>query len=289
MPDSDNKKDKLGIILVSSIIGGTLAYFISKSKNKSKDSGNDQNRPDNHSTNPACEARGGKHERDIAIKQTQNARDEEQRWQRIIEKTMSRKKKWDDSDTTDKANVILNSCIAAFTLIIAAVAVAQIAMYSDAVRVENRAYAIVPPDSITLTNVKAWGDGEPARFELDKPIEGYFFIGNLGKTPTRELRIYADLIDLPKMTDPRPPDIVSDTLTPLIVGAGLLNRLPIETKYVLTPERVVAIGHGENVLYLLGKMTYKDVLGDEHYTRFCFYYVIKHGRFYAYRKYNDAD
>jgi len=107
----------------------------------------------------------------------------------------------------------------------------------------------------------------------------WFFI-NAGRTPARVLEIAARyrLIEclnrIPKEPEWKEKLPYCEKL--LLPDERILSFQPLEPSH-LTPEEITAIRTGERTLFAYGFVSYLDVFGDRHETRFCYLYFVPQG------------
>ena len=107
----------------------------------------------------------------------------------------------------------------------------------------------------------------------------WFFI-NTGRTPARVLetaaryRLVESLNRVSKEPEWKEKLPYYEKL--LIPNERILSFQPLEPSH-LTPEEITAIRKGERTLFAYGYVSYLDVFGDCHETRFCYVYFVPQG------------
>ena len=142
--------------------------------------------------------------------------------------------------------------------------------------VANRAYyAVVEPtlDTDSLTNRRLFGT---------------YIETNLGNTPAYDVTANKQLRILSKDSLP---DIGSlpTRSNPIVVGSHVqMPPFAIWSDSVLTNQDIEALRSGKRRIYLFGKITYTDIFNRSQWTTFCYEYVFRWKKFFAYPRYNDA-
>ncbi len=113
-------------------------------------------------------------------------------------------------------------------------------------------------------------------------------IKNTGKTPATDVIFHARLQAISKGAVPN--YSYGDTggsgmMLPQSIGTheiGMGHPVPADTSR--------ALARGERTMFLHGRIEYKDIFGDEHWTNWC-YYLEGYGleTFTAYKEHNDTD
>lgn len=162
----------------------------------------------------------------------------------------------------------------------------QASIYKDTTRTDLRAYMAFLPDSARLPMIGKFEEGRPIQIEIGKPMKGFYFLKNLGKTPAYNVTDTASLQIIKQSDVTRPIDAKIGAA--VVCGSDMQLYRPVETIPV-TELNWKDINNGERVICLSGRVSYQDIFGDRHFTSFCFQYVLIHGRFFPWKEYNDAN
>jgi hypothetical protein len=181
--------------------------------------------------------------------------------------------KWKDSSIVEKANV----CLAVTAILTLGIVGWQTYQDRDLTKRDLRAYltALSPvlSDSITATMIRA-----------------EFTIQNGGRTPAYEVQdtIRFELVnrrDLELIVDPS--QYPTSTIKQVIGPSVPITRAM--TPNLGTPQNYLNKTPVDDRLFFWGKTTYKDIYGESHWITYCYEYVLLHNKFFAYKKFNDAD
>lgn len=116
-------------------------------------------------------------------------------------------------------------------------------------------------------------------------------IMNSGKTPARRLLTKISTQYLPAEAE-FAPSYKDNSVKPgvSVIQPGMrINLFSLATLGVMTPQEIDGVRTGRNILYLYGLITYEDIFGRPHSTRFCLYLQSDLSGFNACSTYNDAD
>jgi hypothetical protein len=134
-------------------------------------------------------------------------------------------------------------------------------------RRELRAYLTVVIGPATYQVRRAVEDGGDLRFGCD-PI-----ILNTGRTPARKIQFKARaaILPWPLPKETHLPEGIDEGTGDNILGAQQNANMFAVVEGFCQDGDIQAIkdGFGAKALYVWGKITYEDVFGDVHYTRFC--------------------
>jgi len=163
--------------------------------------------------------------------------------------------------------------IAAFTIILAVIAVIQAGIYTKQL-------------DLGKTDERAWlqGDSEFAKDGLveNAPLYGVITLRNSGKTPATDISVLAvlriaqnsDRVVISNGPGTRgtvgaifpnevPPPAAMEVHTSLMDGSGKV------APYKLTPEDISSLKRGDSFALLWFQITYKDIFSKKHWTRQC--------------------
>jgi len=122
-------------------------------------------------------------------------------------------------------------------------------------------------------NVKHFGVG-------NKPIiKG--FIENMGQTPAHDAG-WISGINVNSLTAPTPstwPDCDTITKSPHHPKWPIAKKAPVfkERQAAFTADEVQRIHNGDAAIYLVGRLCYRDIFEDSHFTDFCMYWKWEEG------------
>lgn len=160
--------------------------------------------------------------------------------------------------------------------------------------VENAKKSIEIMQSNIRLEQRAWvGPVEaimPKAGEKPEPHLGVKIM-NSGKTPARRLLTKISTQYLPAEAE-FAPSYKDDSVKPgvSVIQPGMrINLFSLATLGVMTPQEIDGVRTGRNILYLYGLITYEDIFGRPHSTRFCLYLQSDLSGFSACSTYNDAD
>jgi hypothetical protein len=169
-------------------------------------------------------------------------------------------------------------CITAFTLALAVTGIYQYIVINgqlDAMRKDQRAWV----EFQALPN-KPGSDISSVRLDAGQPMTYPLGIKNSGKTPARNMvaKIYLDIIDANQ--EPPLERVATDTYERGVITAGIIFpdsdiKQPVvrpteDGKPRLTAESEVnAMRDGKAYIAIYGIITYDDVFGVHHWTKFC--------------------
>lgn len=96
-------------------------------------------------------------------------------------------------------------------------------------------------------------------------------IRNTGQTPAADVRSWRGIgiHELPLVTELKPPVAVTDT--DLVIGSQCESVLPIRRARPFTTEQINGVQMGTHAIYVFGRVEYRDVFDDLHFTDFCLY------------------
>ena len=128
-----------------------------------------------------------------------------------------------------------------------------------------------------------------ARVEYDQPfsinVDGTFFARlqaqfiNHGKTPAIIISMDAAWHVEKNLPEQLPPNAAADQRLPegLVIASGNSYLIPVNVR--VTPQQMDEIKSGTKTLYCAGFIKYKDILGRERSTGFCWHYLPDLQRF----------
>jgi len=116
-------------------------------------------------------------------------------------------------------------------------------------------------------------------------------IMNSGKTPARNLLSKISTQYLPAEAEFAPiyKDVSMKPGISFIQPGMRINVLSRATLGIMTRQEMDGVRSGRNVLYLYGFLTYEDIFGRLHSTKFCLYLQSDLSGFSTCHTYNDAD
>ncbi len=195
------------------------------------------------------------------------------------------REKWKSDHATDQAMTILTLIIAVSTLFVVCFTYHQISLYSESVKIDNRAYLVV--QNFVAPKI-ILGDSVGIPFEIQ----------NLGKTPALKVMELHSFIFAGKMShvedsiDRQANNFIGTLERQDNIGIVCGNGAPLEgiinSKRVITEAEARGIINGDASIYVLIFVKYYDFFGERHYTWFCVE-CDGRGSYRAYKKYNDAD
>jgi hypothetical protein len=132
---------------------------------------------------------------------------------------------------------------------------------------ELRAYLAVLIGEGTYQERRSVDKGGDLKFEC-RPL-----IVNTGQTPARKIRFQARSAILPFPIPPETqlPETTDDSIGDSILGAQQnASMFSVLDDFVTDSEAEdIKKGVGDKGLYVWGNVTYEDIFGDKHFTRFC--------------------
>jgi len=152
-------------------------------------------------------------------------------------------------------------------------------------RKQLRAYIVVDQPNL-CTNL-----GDTTSY--GKKLEMTFIVRNDGQTPAYDVRDSIFFEVRPRYLGPQIPDSTHPLANTAIYG----TRIPVERSkkssevYTIDHKIGFATGPEERRLriFFSGKISYNDIFGDDHWTKFCYEYIFDHSKFFSYGGCNEAD
>lgn len=94
-------------------------------------------------------------------------------------------------------------------------------------------------------------------------------IRNTGQTPAYGVRSWRGIgiHELPLVTELKPMGAVTDA--DLVIGSQCESVLPVRRVTPFATEQINGVKTGTHALYVFGRVEYRDVFGDRHFTDFC--------------------
>lgn len=118
----------------------------------------------------------------------------------------------------------------------------------------------------------------PLHIEADKPFDITLFMENTGKSPAQRLRLInrAWVREIPLGKLPQEKELyggpTSGPVSSGLLGPGHKASILFE-KNTINQHQLDAINRGNAALYFFGRISYADQFSDDHWTRFCYYWV----------------
>lgn len=145
-------------------------------------------------------------------------------------------------------------------------------------RISNRAY-------LSIVNVT------PTALQPGRKFEATIQFVNVGKTPAYQvhhvkgLKIGGTGIYEHEINEVKKAEEFRD----LAMGASVHSSFTVETKDPISQEESDEIMIGKKAWYVFGRITYADIFGERHHTRYCFVFDPEKDTFESYHRYNDAN
>lgn len=166
-------------------------------------------------------------------------------------------KRYHDAHLRSWLIVVLTACTAFFSIFLVWNSFKQVAIYTEATHVENRAYLVET-------------DFDFGKIQEDSVLNISFLIKNLGKTPAYKIGLSLYIGIRKKIPDSELVDV--DRLRPdtgFTLGPGL--DMPIDRSYpILTHEYYLNLAKDSLILYIVGNVAYQDVFKKRHHTHFLY-------------------
>lgn len=128
--------------------------------------------------------------------------------------------------------------------------------------------------------------------EEGQQIKGGVFITNSGRTPARNLNTLISLISLKADAKLDPKYMVDATTQPsnTVMQPGMTFSLrPLPIKGIVSKADIDDLASGRYIIYMFGLITYEDIFGHPHSTKFCMYVTPDFTTFRGCSAYNEAD
>lgn len=140
--------------------------------------------------------------------------------------------------------------------------------------ISNRAYIVVPE---MTANLLAYNS-----------VNVYFVIKNCGQTPAYDVR---DSVCVKIIQSGTEPDTTKFThsIGKTTYGSQDEQSDNIQSVEIIGESDLKQIESGSLKIYFWGRITYKDIFGNRHITRFCSEYVADAGKFRTYKNYDEAN
>jgi hypothetical protein len=178
-------------------------------------------------------------------------------------------------------SVFFTGIIAVATVVYALVSIRQLTIMDrqlEQSRLDQRAW-VGPVEALM-----------PKSAESPEPHLGVKIM-NSGKTPARKLRSQISTQYLPAGAEfvPIYKDVSMKPSISVIQPGMRINLLSLATLGIMTRQEMDGVRAGRNILYLYGLLTYEDIFGRPHWTKFCLYLQKDLTGFSVCDIYNDAN
>jgi len=173
------------------------------------------------------------------------------------------------------------------TVFIAVYANAQTRIAAEQARIADRQIALLRSDQ------RAWvGTELQATYGQGLPLDGRVILTNFGRTPARNVRQSGKVqYERGKSRfEFAPSDSMLSAASAVgEIGAGANIHAPFRTPQLLTEQDIKDIESRIVVVYIFGKVTYKDAFDDGHYKRFAYRLYPATHEWEFLNTYNDGD
>ena len=173
---------------------------------------------------------------------------------------------------------VFSGCVAVFTIALSVISFLQWRVMQeqlDQLKLDQRAWI-----SSKKINVRSFQQGAPIRVD-------YIFT-NTGKTPALAAKYTTALFF--RANDARiAPNLGSKLIPHAVIAPGAVSYEILTTEDSTSVEAFDSINSGKLILYIAGKIEYRDVFREPHFTEFCGVYNPKQGVFLSCEEHQDAN